>query len=126
MYTLSGGQKSRVAFAKVTFSKPHILLLDEPSNHLDLDAVNALIQVWFLTPRAVAWQAISLLPIADYVDCFLISASLRERQELWKPMVNVRSPHESGLSPIFLEGKDCHDMHLACAGKHFDYCCHQV
>lgn len=44
MYTLSGGQKSRVAFAKVTFSKPHILLLDEPSNHLDLDAVNALIQ----------------------------------------------------------------------------------
>jgi ATP-binding cassette subfamily F protein 3 len=34
MYTLSGGQKSRVAFAKITFNKPHILLLDEPSNHL--------------------------------------------------------------------------------------------
>ncbi len=48
MYTLSGGQKSRVAFAKVTFSKPHILLLDEPSNHLDLDAVNALVQVCFV------------------------------------------------------------------------------
>ena len=48
MYTLSGGQKSRVAFAKVTFSKPHILLLDEPSNHLDLDAVNALSQVCFV------------------------------------------------------------------------------
>ena len=45
MYTLSGGQKSRVAFAKVTFMKPQILLLDEPSNHLDLDAVQALIQV---------------------------------------------------------------------------------
>eukprot|EP00252_Welwitschia_mirabilis_P013965 TRINITY_DN30967_c0_g1_i1.p1 TRINITY_DN30967_c0_g1~~TRINITY_DN30967_c0_g1_i1.p1 ORF type:complete len:725 (-),score=175.34 TRINITY_DN30967_c0_g1_i1:192-2366(-) len=44
MYTLSGGQKSRVAFAKITFTKPHILLLDEPSNHLDLDAVEALIQ----------------------------------------------------------------------------------
>ncbi|XP_024537100.1 ABC transporter F family member 3 [Selaginella moellendorffii] len=44
MYTLSGGQKSRVAFAKITFNKPHILLLDEPSNHLDLDAVEALIQ----------------------------------------------------------------------------------
>jgi len=34
MYTLSGGQKSRVAFARVTFEQPHILLLDEPSNHL--------------------------------------------------------------------------------------------
>ena len=48
MYTLSGGQKSTVAFAKVTFSKPHILLLDEPGNHLD--AVNALIQVCLTQP----------------------------------------------------------------------------
>ena len=40
----SGGQKSRVSFAKVTWSKPHMLLLDEPSNHLDLDAVEALVQ----------------------------------------------------------------------------------
>lgn len=31
---MPGGQKSRVAFAKITFKKPHILLLDEPSNHL--------------------------------------------------------------------------------------------
>lgn len=30
MYTLSGGQKSRVAFARLTFTKPHLLLLDEP------------------------------------------------------------------------------------------------
>jgi hypothetical protein len=40
----AGGQKSRVAFAKLTFTKPHILLLDEPSNHLDIDAVDALIE----------------------------------------------------------------------------------
>ncbi|KAL6782230.1 GCN20 [Auxenochlorella protothecoides x Auxenochlorella symbiontica] len=44
MYTLSGGQKSRVSFAKLTWTKPHMLLLDEPSNHLDLDAVEALVQ----------------------------------------------------------------------------------
>lgn len=42
-YTLSGGQKSRVALAKITWDKPHILLLDEPSNHLDIDSIDAML-----------------------------------------------------------------------------------
>ena len=41
---LSGGQKSRVSIATMLFSKPHIVLLDEPSNFLDIDAVDALIE----------------------------------------------------------------------------------
>ena len=41
--TLSGGQKSRVTFAGAALKHPHIMLLDEPSNHLDLYAIKALV-----------------------------------------------------------------------------------
>ena len=42
MELLSGGQKSRVAFACLGMANPHILVLDEPSNHLDIEAMDAL------------------------------------------------------------------------------------
>ena len=41
-HALSGGQRSRVALSAVSFARPHLLVMDEPTNNLDLEAVAAL------------------------------------------------------------------------------------
>ncbi|XP_039297067.1 ATP-binding cassette sub-family F member 3 [Nilaparvata lugens] len=40
--SLSGGQKSRVAFARMCMASPNFLVLDEPTNHLDIETIEAL------------------------------------------------------------------------------------
>jgi ATP-binding cassette, subfamily F, member 3 len=50
---LSGGQRSRVAFAAVSYRRPHVLILDEPTNNLDLESVEALSQAVEAFPGGV-------------------------------------------------------------------------
>jgi len=42
MSQLSAGQKARIVFAKMANDKPHLILLDEPTNALDMNAIDSL------------------------------------------------------------------------------------
>lgn len=42
MRDLSGGQKARVVFCELSLQAPHVLFLDEPTNNLDIESIDAL------------------------------------------------------------------------------------
>lgn len=45
MMMLSGGQKSRVAFAALAYQQPHVLICDEPTNHCKFQFVHDIIHL---------------------------------------------------------------------------------
>ena len=42
MKDLSGGQKARVALAELCLNSPDVVILDEPTNNLDIESIDAL------------------------------------------------------------------------------------
>src|SRR5262249_19623712 len=51
--TFSGGQQSRLMLAKLLLSSPDVMLLDEPSNHLDIDTTRWLEDYLSRQPEAM-------------------------------------------------------------------------
>ncbi|HZG00388.1 MAG TPA: ABC-F family ATP-binding cassette domain-containing protein [Chitinophagales bacterium] len=92
MNTLSGGQRRRVALARLLIESPQMLLLDEPTNHLDVEMVE-----WL--EEYLSRQQITLLMVTH--DRFFLD---RVCNEIWELDDNRLYRYE-GDYQYFLEKK---------------------
>ncbi len=68
----SGGEKARLALAKIVFEKPNLLLMDEPTNHLDMEMRQALTLALQSFSGAIILVSHDRHLLANTVDEFMI------------------------------------------------------
>ncbi len=80
---LSGGEKGRLALAKLIYSKKNVLVLDEPTNHLDIPAREALesaLEEYPGTIVAVSHDRFFLDRLASHILSFEADGAVLERE----------------------------------------------
>jgi ATPase subunit of ABC transporter with duplicated ATPase domains len=55
--SLSGGQRTRLSLARLSVTRAHLLVLDEPTNNLDVDAIEALEKLLLEYPGTVLFTS---------------------------------------------------------------------
>ena len=91
--TLSGGERKRLGLASALVRKPDVLLMDEPSNHMDIDAIEWLEQ--YLQQRAIT-------AIVVTHDRYFLQAVCRS--EIWE-LEEAQLYRHTGDYEQFLESK---------------------
>ena len=57
MRTLSGGERNRLLLARLFALPANVLVLDEPTNDLDIDTLELLEELLQATPARCSWSA---------------------------------------------------------------------
>src|SRR3546814_8769114 len=82
----SGGERARLALALIVWRKPNLLLLDEPSNHLDVDTREALDRALdeFSGSLLMVSHDRHLLRTTDDSFCIVADGQVQECDGDWK------------------------------------------
>ncbi len=98
---LSGGEKSRLALAKIILSPSNILLLDEPTNHLDLAARDVLERAVSNYPGTVIFSSHDRFFIDKIASTVMEVKDGKARLHLgnWSDYVHWRDSQKSGEYP---------------------------
>ncbi|WP_147803348.1 ABC-F family ATP-binding cassette domain-containing protein [Alkalicoccus halolimnae] len=115
VYDLSGGEKARLALAKLMMQKANVLILDEPTNHLDLDSKevleNALIDYpgtiifvshdrYFVNRMATRIAELSPQAVTSYLGDYDYYAEKKaEMQELARIAAEEKAVHTETEAP---------------------------
>lgn len=103
---LSGGEKARLLFSLISFHAPHLLVLDEPANHLDIDsraelmkALNAYIGAVIIIShdRNLLESVVDRLWLVDQGTISTYEGSLEEYRKL--QLEKQKSPKKQNSTP---------------------------
>ena len=103
MFHLSGGEKQKIAFASVAMSGQNVLVLDEPSSNLDMEAVKdlrAILKLWKSQGKTIVISEHRFFFMKDLVDKLVLMEDGRIEHVYSREELSLLTPdkfHQQGL-----------------------------
>ncbi len=103
MFHLSGGEKQKIAFASVSIAESDVLVLDEPSSNLDMEAIRDLrqiLEIWKQERKTIVISEHRFFFLKNLADTLILMKN-GEIKSIWKgeALKNLTSEtmHREGL-----------------------------